>query len=254
MEQEKVRLNKYLSEAGICSRREADRMTEAGRVQINGQTAQLGARIAPGDEVLVDGELVSPEEERIILAYYKPRGIVCTFEKREPNNIIEYLNYPKRVTYAGRLDKDSEGLMILTNQGELIQEMMRAKNEHEKEYIVTVDKPVTLAFMNKLQNGMWLEELGVQTRRCQAEIIGANSFRIILTQGLNRQIRRMCSLCGYHVRKLVRTRIMNIELGDLKKGTYRNLTPKELIELYRRLGLSENGRLSNKMSDRKETE
>lgn len=232
MEENLVRLNKFLAEAGVCSRREADRMTEQGRIKVNGKIAEMGTKIAPGDVVEADGQVVEREEEKIILAFYKPKGIVCTFEKREPNNIVEYLNYPKRITYAGRLDKDSEGLMILTNQGDLIQEMMRARNEHEKEYIVTVDKPVTLAFMHKLQNGIWLDELGVQTRKCQAEIVGERTFRIILTQGINRQIRRMCQACGYRVRKLVRKRIMNIQLGDLEKGKYRSLTDDEIRELY----------------------
>lgn len=232
MEENLVRLNKFLAEAGVCSRREADRMTEQGRIKVNGKIAEMGTKIAPGDVVEADGQVVEKEEEKIILAFYKPKGIVCTFEKREPNNIVEYLNYPKRITYAGRLDKDSEGLMILTNQGDLIQEMMRARNEHEKEYIVTVDKPVTLAFMHKLQNGIWLDELGVQTRKCQAEIVGERTFRIILTQGINRQIRRMCQACGYRVRKLVRKRIMNIQLGDLEKGKYRSLTDDEIRELY----------------------
>lgn len=235
MEENLIRLNKYLSEAGVCSRREADRLTEQGKVVINGVVAKLGDKVAPGDVVEVNGKTVEKEEEKILLAFYKPRGIVCTFEKREENNIIDYLKYPKRITYAGRLDKDSEGLMILTNQGKLIQEMMRAKNEHEKEYIVTVDKPVNLAFMHKLQNGIWLEELGVQTRKCQAEILGERTFKIILTQGINRQIRRMCRACGYHVRKLVRTRIMNIRLGDLEKGKYRHLTDEEVKQLYQML-------------------
>ncbi len=239
MEDNLVRLNKFLSEAGVCSRREADRLTEQGLVVINGKPAQLGAKVTSNDVIEVNGELVQKEEEKIILAFYKPRGIVCTFEKREPDNIIDYLNYPKRITYAGRLDKESEGLIILTNQGDLIQEMMRARNEHEKEYIVTVDRPVNLAFMHKLQNGIWLDELGVQTRKCHGEILGERTFKIILTQGINRQIRRMCRACGYHVRKLVRTRIMNIRLGDLEKGKYRNLTDDEIKELYQMLNRKE---------------
>lgn len=230
-----IRLNKYLSEAGICSRREADRRIEKGRVTVNGVVAEVGTKVYGQDKVCVDGKEVRPEEERIILAYYKPRGIVCTSEKREPDNIIDYIRYPKRIMYAGRLDKDSEGLLILTNQGDLIQEMMRGRNAHEKEYIVTVNKPVTLAFMHKLQEGIWLEELEVCTRKCMAEIIDKYTFKIILTQGLNRQIRRMCLACGYHVRKLVRTRIMNVKLGQLKEGAYRNLSENEIKELYRML-------------------
>lgn len=235
MEEKGIRLNKYLSEAGICSRREADRLVEKGSIRINGNLAQMGMRVMPGDVVEVNGKVVKKEEEVIILALYKPEGIVCTAEKREPDNIIDYLNYPKRLMYAGRLDKMSEGLIIMTNQGELIQQMMRAKNEHEKEYIVTVDKPVTQLFMEKLKNGIWLPDPGVKTRKCKAEIIGKRTFRIILTQGINRQIRKMCMECGYRVRKLLRTRIMNIELGDLKKGSYRTLSDDEIRELYRRL-------------------
>lgn len=232
---DEIRLNKFLSEAGMCSRREADRLIEKGKVFVNGKAAVPGMKVTPADEVIVDGKKAEQEEEKIVLAFYKPRGVVCTFEKREKDNLIQYLNYPKRITYAGRLDKDSEGLMILTNQGQLIQDMMRARNEHEKEYIVTVDKPVTLAFMHKLQNGIWLDELGVQTRKCYAEIIGERTFKMVLTQGLNRQIRRMCRACNYHVRRLVRTRILNIQLGDLEKGAYRPLTKSELEQLYKLL-------------------
>lgn len=237
---EQIRLNKFLSEAGICSRREADRWIAAGRVSVNGRQApQTGCYVSKTDQIEVDGKPVHAEEEKILLALYKPRGIVCTAEKREKDNIIEYLNYPKRVTYAGRLDKESEGLILMTNQGHLIQEMMRAGNEHEKEYIVTVNKPVTEAFIETMRNGIWLEELQVKTRRCTVEKKGEKSFRIILTQGLNRQIRRMCQACGYHVRKLVRVRIMNIQLGDLKNGSYRKLTPAEIRTLYKSLGMKE---------------
>lgn len=237
MEETALRLNKYLSQAGICSRREADRLIASGQVQVNGETAALGDKVMPEDTVQVNGEKVTAAEEAVLLAYYKPRGIVCTFEKREPDNIIDAIQYPRRITYAGRLDKDSEGLMILTNQGDLIQEMMRARNEHEKEYIVTVDKPVTLSFLEKVKRGIWLEELGVQTRPCRAELIGERKFRIVLTQGINRQIRRMCRFGGYHVRKLVRVRIMNIQLGSLEKGKYRNLTEAEIRQLYQLAGL-----------------
>lgn len=235
MEEKKIRLNKYLSEAGVCSRREADRLVEKGRIRINGNIAEVGMRVDSGDVVEVNGVIIKKEEETVILALYKPEGIVCTAEKREPDNIIDFLKYPKRLMYAGRLDKMSEGLMIMTNQGELIQQMMRAKNRHEKEYIVTVDKPVTGLFMEKLKNGIWLPDPGVKTRKCKAEIVGEKTFKIILTQGINRQIRKMCAECGYHVRKLLRTRIMNIELGDLKKGCYRSLSEEEIRELYRRL-------------------
>lgn len=236
--QEKVRLNKYLSEAGICSRREADRLTEQGKVVVNGVVAAMGMKVSAEDEIYVNGKNIGTKEEPVILAFYKPRGIVCTFEKQEKDNIIDYLKYPTRVTYAGRLDKESEGLMIMTNQGELVNNMMRARNEHEKEYIVYVDKPVTAEFIQKMANGIWLDELGVQTRKCKVEKIASHRFRIVLTQGLNRQIRRMCRSCDYHVRKLVRVRIMNVELGDLEKGKYRKLTLKEINRLYKSLGMS----------------
>lgn len=232
---EKIRLNKYLSEAGVCSRRDADKLVEQGKVTVNGEKACLGMKVCASDEVYVSGRLVGVKEKPVILAFYKPKGIVCTFEKREENNIIKYLNYPVRVTYAGRLDKESEGLIIMTNQGELLNNMMRSKNEHEKEYIVTVDKPVTAEFIEKMVGGMWLPELGVQTRKCKVKKISSRQFRIILTQGLNRQIRRMCRSCDYHVRNLVRVRIMNIQLGDLEIGRYRELSNEEIQKLYKLL-------------------
>lgn len=194
-------------------------------------------KVSDNDEIYVSGKRVKHEEKPVILAFYKPRGIVCTSEKREENNIIKYLNYPTRVTYAGRLDKESEGLMIMTNQGELLNNMMRAKNEHEKEYIVTVDKLVTAEFIEKMASGMWLEEIGMQTRKCKVTKISDKKFKIILTQGLNRQIRRMCRACDYHVRKLVRVRIMNIHLGDLEKGRYRELSAEEIEGLFKSLGM-----------------
>lgn len=236
MEQEQsVRLNKYLSVAGVCSRREADRLIDAGKVKVNGEIAQIGVRVSEADSIEVNGRLVAKQEDKVILAFYKPRGIVCTFEKREENNIIDFINYPKRITYAGRLDKDSEGLMIMTNQGELVNQIMRARNEHEKEYVVTVTKPVSEEFLSKIREGIWLEELGVVTRKCQAWKTGEKTIKIILTQGLNRQIRRMCRACGYHVSRLVRIRIMNIKLDNLQKGQYRSLTKEEISELYRLL-------------------
>lgn len=236
MEQQ-IRLNKYLSESGVCSRREADRLIEQGKVVVNNVTAIAGMKVSDNDEIYVSGKRVKHEEKPVILAFYKPRGIVCTSEKREENNIIKYLNYPTRVTYAGRLDKESEGLMIMTNQGELLNNMMRAKNEHEKEYIVTVDKLVTAEFIEKMASGMWLEEIGMQTRKCKVTKISDKKLKIILTQGLNRQIRRMCRACDYHVRKLVRVRIMNIHLGDLEKGRYRELSAEEIEGLFKSLGM-----------------
>ena len=229
MEQESIRINKFLSEAGICSRRGADRMVEDGRVTINETVAQLGDRIQPGQKVCVDGKPVSREDERILLAYHKPKGIVCTSAKKEKNNIIDYLNYPKRIYPIGRLDKDSEGLLLLTNDGELANEIMKARNYHEKEYEVTVSRPVTETFLRGMAGGVPI--LDTMTRKCQVEQTGKRSFRIVLTQGLNRQIRRMCEYFGYRVTKLVRVRIMNIYLGDLSVGKYRELTEKEWAEL-----------------------
>lgn len=235
---EALRLNKFLSEAGVCSRREADRLIEAGRVTVDGKKAETGMKITPGQEVRVDQKLVKQEEEMIVLAVNKPRGIVCTEEKREPDNIIRFLNYPTRITYAGRLDKDSEGLLLMTNNGDIINKMMRAGNYHEKEYLVTVDKPVTEEFLKHMARGVPI--LDTVTRPCQVKKEGKKTFRIILTQGLNRQIRRMCEALGYKVVTLKRVRIMQIRLGDLKPGQYRTLTEQELASLDRMLEHSSN--------------
>ena len=227
---EPVRLNKFLSEAGACSRREADRLIEDGRVSVDGKVATKGMKVVNGQDVRLNGKSVSKVEEMVVLAVNKPRGIVCTEEKREKNNIIKYLNYPTRITYAGRLDKDSRGLLIMTNNGDIINKMMRAGNGHEKEYKVTVDKEITPAFLKKMSEGV--EILDTVTRPCKVEKIGKYTFKIILTQGLNRQIRRMCEALGYKVKDLYRIRIMNIEIGDLKEGKTRKLTDKELEGLY----------------------
>ena len=235
---EALRLNKFLSEAGVCSRREADRLIEAGRVTVDGKKAETGMKITPGQEVRVDQKLVKPEEEMIVLAVNKPRGIVCTEEKREPDNIIRFLNYPTRITYAGRLDKDSEGLLLMTNNGDIINKMMRAGNYHEKEYLVTVDKPVTEEFLQHMARGVPI--LDTVTRPCQVKKEGKKTFRIVLTQGLNRQIRRMCEALCYKVVTLKRVRIMQIRLGDLKPGQYRPLTEQELASLDRMLEHSSN--------------
>lgn len=237
-QREAFRLNKFLSEAGVCSRREADRLIEAGRVTVDGKKAETGMKITPGQEVRVDQKLVKPEEEMIVLAVNKPRGIVCTEEKREPDNIIRFLNYPTRITYAGRLDKDSEGLLLMTNNGDIINKMMRAGNYHEKEYLVTVDKPVTEEFLQNMARGVPI--LDTVTRPCQIKKEGKKTFRIVLTQGLNRQIRRMCEALGYKVVTLKRVRIMQIRLGDLKPGQYRPLTEQELASLDRMLEHSSN--------------
>ena len=227
---EPVRLNKYLSEAGVCSRREADRLIEEGKVSVDGSPARTGMRITPGQVVKVGRKVVSRQDEMIVLAVNKPRGIVCTEEKRERNSIVRFLDYPVRVTYAGRLDKDSRGLLLMTNNGDIINRMMRAANRHEKEYKVTVDREITGEFVKQMSEGVPI--LDTVTRPCKVEKIGKYTFSIILTQGLNRQIRRMCEALGYQVRDLVRVRIMNIRLGSLKEGQYRKLTDAELDELY----------------------
>ena len=227
---EPVRLNKYLSEAGVCSRREADRFIADGRVTVEGRIAQTGMRISPGQEVRVGRKVVSKRDEMVVLAVNKPKGIVCTEEKRERNSIVRFLNYPIRVTYIGRLDKDSRGLLLMTNNGDIINRMMRSANCHEKEYKVTVDKEITEEFIEKMSGGVPI--LDTVTRPCRVTKIGKYTFSIILTQGLNRQIRRMCAALGYEVRDLLRVRVMNIRLGSLKEGEYRKLTDEELEELY----------------------
>ena len=230
---ESVRLNKYLSEAGVCSRREADRLIESGKVTVDGVTAQMGMRVTAGQIVKVGKKTVSKQDEMIVLAVNKPKGIVCTEDQRERDSIVRFLNYPVRVTYAGRLDKDSRGLLLKTNNGDIINQMMRAANRHEKEYKVTVDKEITEQFIKKVSEGVPI--LDTVTRPCTVKKIGKYTFSIILTQGLNRQIRRMCAAFGYEVKDLVRIRIMNIRLGSLKEGAYRKLTDEELEELYEML-------------------
>ena len=230
---ESVRLNKYLSEAGVCSRREADRLIESGKVTVDGVTAQMGMRVTAGQIVKVGKKTVSKQDEMIVLAVNKPKGIVCTEDQRERDSIVRFLNYPVRVTYAGRLDKDSRGLLLMTNNGDIINQMMRAANRHEKDYKVTVDKEITEQFIKKMSEGVPI--LDTVTRPCTVKKIGKYTFSIILTQGLNRQIRRMCAAFGYEVKDLVRIRIMNIRLGSLKEGAYRKLTDEELEELYEML-------------------
>ena len=237
---EAIRINKYLSEAGVCSRREADRQIEAGQVTINGRVAVMGDKVSPTDQVRYGNRLVSKEEETILIAVNKPMGIVCTAEKREKDNIVDYVNYPTRIYPIGRLDKNSHGLILMTNQGELVNKMMRSRNFHEKEYIVRVNREVTEAFIQGMAKGVYLEQLGVSTRPCQVEKVGRYTFRIILTQGLNRQIRRMCETFQYRVVNLKRVRIMNIKLGNLKEGAYRKITPEEWTELRAQLMESTN--------------
>lgn len=237
-QKEAVRLNKYLSEAGVCSRREADRLIESGRVFVDGMRAKTGMKIVPGQVVKVGKKVVSKQDEMVVLAVNKPVGIVCTEERRERNSIIRFLNYPIRVTYIGRLDKDSKGLLLMTNNGDIINKMMRAGNMHEKEYKVTVDKEITKQFLDKMASGVPI--LDTITRPCKIKKIGKYTFQIILTQGLNRQIRRMCEALGYQVKELIRIRVMNIELGNLKEGEYRKLTDEELECLYEQIQDSSN--------------
>lgn len=231
-EQQLTRINKYLSEVGYCSRRAADKLIEQGRVTINGSVPEMGTKIAPGDEVMVDGMLVSePKKKFVYLAFHKPVGIVCTTDTRvEKDNIIDYINYPTRIFPIGRLDKPSEGLIFLTNDGDIVNKILRARNNHEKEYIVTVNRPITKDFVRKMSNGVPI--LDTVTRKCYVEQLDKFRFKIILTQGLNRQIRRMCEYLGYKVTRLKRTRIMNITL-DIPVGKYRNFTAKELKEINR---------------------
>lgn len=227
-----VRINKFLGSAGYCSRREADRLVGEGRVFIDGNMADMGSRVMPGQKVYVDGKAVVPEEENILIAVNKPRGIVCTTtDKQGANNIVDFLGCDKRIYPVGRLDKDSEGLLLMTNDGELMNNILTGKNEHEKEYIVEVDKNLSDDFERRMSEPMYLKELDKTTRPCRVIKTGKKTFRIILKQGLNRQIRRMCSNLGYKVVKLKRIRIMNIELNDLPAGTTRKIEGSEYEKL-----------------------
>lgn len=229
-EKEATRINKFLSEMGYCSRRAADKLIEQGRVTINGKVPEMGTKITMADEVRVDGELISePQEKPVYIAFNKPIGIVCTTDTRvEKDNIIDFINYPSRIFPIGRLDKPSEGLILLTNDGDIVNKILRARNKHQKEYIVTVDRPITKVFLEKMANGVPI--LDRVTRKCEIEEISKFQFRIILTQGLNRQIRRMCEYLGYNVTALKRIRIMNIQL-DVPVGKWRYLSEKELSEI-----------------------
>lgn len=228
MSDELKRLNKYLSEAGYCSRREADRLIDAGRVTINDAIPEMGTKVAPDDIVKVDGEVIGERKRDFVyLAFNKPVGIVCTTDTRvEKDNIIDYINYPKRIFPIGRLDKPSEGLILLTDDGDIVNKILRASNNHEKEYVVTVDKPISQTFIERMGGGIYIEELGKRTKKCKVKKIDKLTFSIVLTQGLNRQIRRMCEYLNYEVQTLKRIRIMNIKL-DTPIGKYRELTKDE---------------------------
>lgn len=240
---ERMRLNKYLARCGVCSRRDADKLILSGRVSVNGSPALMGQSVSAGDQVRVDGKNVGETESgRVVLAFYKPVGVTCTERDiHAERKITDVIKYPVRVTYAGRLDKDSEGLLLLSNDGDLIDAMMRGANGHEKEYVVRVDKEITDVFLAKMAQGVYLRELETATRPCEITQIGKYTFRIVLTQGLNRQIRRMCGELGFRVRSIKRVRVMNILLGDLKPGAYREVTGEERRELYERAGLADAG-------------
>jgi 23S rRNA pseudouridine2604 synthase len=224
-----LRINKYLSERGLCSRREADAWVAAGRVTVNGAVATLGTRVAPGDEVAVDGAVAGTPTHHVYLALHKPVGIECTTDQRVAHNIVDFVAHRERVFPIGRLDKDSEGLILLTNDGDIVNLLLRRENRHEKEYVVTVDRPVTDEFVAEMARGVPI--LDTMTAPCQVERISKNVFRVVLTQGLNRQIRRMCDVFGYTVRRLVRVRFVNIRLEGLEPGRWRNLTRAELVGL-----------------------
>lgn len=226
-----MRLNKYLSEMGYCSRREADRLIDAGKVYVDGVRAGLGYLVEEEQEVRVGKKVLTKKDRPVLLALNKPRGIECTASKAVKHNIVDFVNYSSRVYPVGRLDKDSEGLILLTNQGDLVNKIMRAGNRHEKEYLVTVNRPVNENFLKGMSEPVYLKELEVTTRPCQVEQTGKCSFRIILTQGYNRQIRRMCEVFGFQVQRLKRIRILNIRLDGLKTGEYREVTPTEMKKL-----------------------
>ena len=226
-----ARINKYLSEVGFCSRRVADSLIEEGKVTINGEIPELGAKVEEGDQVEVEGKMIGKitKQNNIYLAFNKPVGVVCTTDRKvEPDNIIDFIKYPKRIFPIGRLDKPSEGLILLTNDGDIVNKILRARNNHEKEYIVSVNRPINKDFIQRMSNGVKI--LNTITKNCFVEKLGPKKFKIILTQGLNRQIRRMCEILGYRVKKLKRVRIMNIKL-DVPTGKYRELTKEELLEL-----------------------
>lgn len=226
---EEIRLNKFLSDAGFCSRRQADRLIEEGHVKVNNETALMGQKVNLLDKVTVDGKEVSREEEQIVIAFNKPVGVECTTDKNNPDNIVDYINYRKRIYPIGRLDKNSQGLILLTNDGALVNNILKASNYHEKEYVVTVDKPITEEFIKQMSKGVKI--LDQVTRPCVVKKVNKHTFNIILTQGLNRQIRRMCETLGFKVQKLKRVRIMGVHLDNLPIGNYRNLTNSELDSL-----------------------
>lgn len=238
MGEKEIRLNKFLADCGICSRRDADKLIQEGVVSVDGRTARTGMKVTGQEDIRVRGKKAAVQDRKVVLAYYKPAGVVCTERDAHAKKIVtDEIKYPVRVTYAGRLDKDSEGMLLLTNDGRLIDAMMRGANGHEKEYIVKASREWTKEALDHLRQGVWLEELQVSTRPCDIEQIGPKTIRMVLTQGLNRQIRRMCSTQGYQVMSLKRTRVININLDGLRPGEYRELTPEELQGLYKHCGM-----------------
>lgn len=231
---EPIRINKYLSDCGVCSRREADRLIEEGRITVDGLKAETGMKVTEESRILLDGKPLRSRPRPVLIAVYKPAGVVTTAAEEEPNNIVTYVGWPDRIYPVGRLDKDSEGLILMTNQGELAESIAHARGRHEKEYLVTVDKAVTREFAEKMASGVRI--LNTVTRPCTVEKVSKYRFRIILTQGLNRQIRRMCEALGYRVTELVRTRVMNISLNGLEIGHWRRIEGEEYEELLRELG------------------
>ena len=233
MNDDSTSLNKFISQTGICSRREADKWIEAGRVTINGKVAVKGNRVFENDEVHLDGKSIVNKNELVYIALNKPPGITCTTDLKDKDNIIDFLQYPKRIFPIGRLDKPSTGLILLTNDGDIVNKILRAENNHEKEYIVKVDRPITDVFLNRMRNGIPI--LGTKTKKCVVEKINKFVFKIILKQGLNRQIRRMCEFLNFNVVSLKRVRIMNLHLGNLEQGEWRELTEEEMRSLNRQL-------------------
>lgn len=245
-----TRLNKAISDSGYCSRRKADTLIEQGRVTLNGNSVQLGDRAMPGDEIRVDGTLITENDTLVYIALNKPVGITCTTDRRVEGNVVDFIDHKERIFHVGRLDKPSEGLLLMTNDGDIVNKILRAGNRHEKEYIVKVDRPITKDFIQKMGNGVPLIELETTTKRCEVEQLSRFVFRIILIQGLNRQIRRMCDYFGYEVVELKRTRIMNIKLGSLPIGKWRDLTPKELQDLKDSVAVSDNSSYVDQLEKR----
>lgn len=235
MTQEDISLNKFISSRGICSRREADRMIENGRVTINGRVAKKGNRVAPGDTVTVDGELITKKQKDVYILFHKPPGVTCTTDRKDKTNIIDFIGHEQRIFPVGRLDKNSSGLILLTNNGDIVNRILRAENKQEKEYLVMINKPVNKAFIKRMSEGVPI--LGTVTKECKVEKVGKQSFRIVLVQGLNRQIRRMCEYLGCRVHELTRVRIMHLSMGRLQPGKWRNLKGSELETLKKRIGI-----------------